>query len=425
MKTVRELHDTIFGLEMELTRRYLELGVNGFSDASERAEWSRQLMAASFGRNAVIWISDGDATPKYFPSVMVRVDAFRVKDVITGSSNQDFHPAFKVGSNFYSRLWIGKYQATTITSNAKVLALSLRGMDPAVSLSFDTAKAYCANNGSRHHLMTAAEWAAITLRCRAHGFQPRGNNYYGRDSADADSAENYGVPTYFSSEKIARVGTGTGPMSWADDGSPLGIWDLNGNVREWLAGLRFAAGEIQVVANNDAAADGADLTRDSALWKALAAADGALMSPEVTFSADDSDATDAGVGATCRMSPAAANGSTVITINTSVANPTVDSQYVYSAFDDIDVDGVNVATCHEILQSLAIAPQNPGGNTHGGDTFYLRCPEAGTGDAYVETIPYRGGHWANAGNAGVFYSNCSPPRSYSSHTLGFRPAFLG
>ena len=33
--------------------------------------------------------------------------------------------------------------------------------------------------------MTNAEWAYLALKCKAQGFQPRGNNNYGADISDA------------------------------------------------------------------------------------------------------------------------------------------------------------------------------------------------------------------------------------------------
>ena len=73
--------------------------------------------------------------------------------------------------------------------------------------------------------------------------------------------------------------TGSGPASWRHNGLPHGIADLNGNVWEWLGGFRVNEGEIQVLANNDAADNTKDQSAGSALWKAIKASDGTLVAP--------------------------------------------------------------------------------------------------------------------------------------------------
>ena len=42
-------------------------------------------------------------------------------------------------------------------------------------------------------------------------------------------------------------------VTWSHDGTPAGIWDLNGNVSEWVGGIRTVYGELQVLVNNNAA----------------------------------------------------------------------------------------------------------------------------------------------------------------------------
>ena len=53
-------------------------------------------------------------------------------------------------------------------------------------------------------------------------------------------------------------------MGWSHDGTPFGIWDLNGNVWEWVGELRIVDGEIQVIPDNDAADDGNPTNRQMA-----------------------------------------------------------------------------------------------------------------------------------------------------------------
>ncbi|MCP6237317.1 hypothetical protein NL436_27935, partial [Klebsiella pneumoniae] len=73
-----------------------------------------------------------------------------------------------------------------------------------------------------------------------------------------------------------RTLTGAGPVTWRHDGTPAGIADLVGNIWEFTPGLRLVDGEIQVLANNDAAT-ASDFT-DAAPWKAVLQ-DGSLVAP--------------------------------------------------------------------------------------------------------------------------------------------------
>jgi len=99
---------------------------------------------------------------------------------------------------------------------------------------------------TEYHLITAYEWASLAyLACMIWGEErragtdyPKGNNDWGKDTDDADSEENYGiedpVKAGYDGHDIARVLTGSGPNSWSLTGHPLGVWDLNGNVYEWI-----------------------------------------------------------------------------------------------------------------------------------------------------------------------------------------------
>ena len=53
---------------------------------------------------------------------------------------------------------------------------------------------------------------------------------------------------------------------------------------EWQAGIRFVWGELQILANNDAADPDNPQNETSVCWKAINAADGSLVEPECTVS---------------------------------------------------------------------------------------------------------------------------------------------
>ena len=113
-----------------------------------------------------------------------------------------------------------------------------------------------------YHLVTAYEWASMAyLACMIFGDKrragidlPKGNNNYGRDYQDADSPENYGMRDPVEPgtlDGIDRVLTGSGPNSWSLTGHPLGVWDLNGNVWEWIDLLMGGGNSIAGVGGSD------------------------------------------------------------------------------------------------------------------------------------------------------------------------------
>lgn len=336
---------------------------------------------------------------KGLPSVMVRIPKFKISDVIAGGSNST-HPAFIVNGIEVPEIYISKFQ--NVIHNGR--AYSLPGEDPKTSINFDTARQACEAKGPGWHLMTNAEWAAIALWCRKNSLMPKGNNNYGKDTSESTfvaiptSDSNGG--TYDTGDTIGRVATGTGPVTWSHNGEVTGIWDLNGNVWEWIGGYRTVDGEIQILPNNDAAdADNSQLV-DSTKWKAIMP-DGTLVAP--------------GTAGTLKWDYTAANptGQQPFRLNTTIEFPAADdTPYGGISFSALTAaSGVNVP---EILKALALFPADTG--DHGGDYIYMRNRG--------ERLAYRGGRWFIGSAAGVFSLDGSFPRSIVSTGIGFRSAFI-
>ena len=335
------------------------------------------------------------------PSIMVRFDKGTIADVITGGS-ENTHPAFSVNGVEIPHFWYSKYQNVRIKgSDGLYRAYSLPLQDPQCAINFDTARGYCENKGNGWHLATNAEWAWIALQCRMNGFMPRGANYYGVDGSRRDEK---GIATLIDTAKnqVNRVATGSGPKSWAHNNHASGVWDMNGNVNEWIGGYRTVDGEIQVIPYNNAADKNNPQIASSTLWKAMLP-DGSLVDP--------------GTAGTLKWDYLADPGTESATLNfrlnTTLEFPqSVDAPYGGRAFHSIPcADGV---TAPEMLKALALFPADSG--DHGGDYFYVR--------PYGERLAYRGGNWGGGSSSGVFYLYGYYPRANSYTILGFRSAFV-
>ena len=336
--------------------------------------------AATGGKNTVLYDDKGN------PSIMVVIPKFNIADVITGGAATP-HPAFIVNGVVKDAIYVSKYQ--NVVSDSRAYSLPMQ--DPANSLSFDSAKTNCQNKGQGWHLMTNAEWAAIALWCKKNNYMPRGNNNYG---SDVGASHEVGKQTYYDSGagKTGRVATGSGPAAWAHDNTNEGIFDLNGNVWEWVGGMRLNAGEIQIIKENDAAIYNADQTATSALWKALLA-DGSLVAP--------------GTADTLKWDYVASKIQLCKTI-------TVQADASRSnTFETTAVEGT--VTPPEILKALALHPVD---SSHGGDYIYMNN---GVG---LERLPFRGGIWTLGAGAGVFALFLITPRSNVGAYFGFRSAFV-
>lgn len=301
--------------------------------------------------------------------------ALRYMDDLGIGSAHVPHPAFKINDKILPKIYLPAYISTVKGGRA----YSLPNQEPAVNVNFDQAKQYCENNGAGFHLMTAAEWGLVHNLLTAADIHPRGNTAQGKSHVHAYER---GVMSAGGNRTL----TGTGDKSWSTDMQGGGINDFVGNVNKWLGGFRLYNGELQVIADNNAAITGTDQSANSAAWKAILP-DGSLVAP--------------GTAGTLKFdysgTPAAGTGNFYIstTIEHQQEN---DNAYGYCDFASMKVkSGVNIP---DVLKALAIYPMATSATGHGG--FWFRNNG--------ERLLNRGGNYGYGGYAGEALGDLLDPR---------------
>lgn len=356
------------------------------------------------------------------------------------------HPAFIINGSEVDRRLIGIYKASAPVSGK---ALSLPNMPPLVNLGADELLTQIKAAGTSFSPKTVADSGLLLLLARKYNWVPKGNNDYGVHYADGtkwaagasvvatnvrifqgvaytcvanhttawetrpDVAKHLwtrghrvgGIPVASTISSSNPNGlttlTGSGPASWNLNGMPNGITDLNGNCYDQDYGYRVNDGELQILANNNAADPSADISAGSTAWKAILPNVGdvgyTLVAP--------------GTAGTLKWDK---NGSAP-KLDTVINTRTVDSEQLIVAFTSLTRNETNIPYVPSILQELGIFPIS-GDDTTG--TVYYR------NHAGVEYFPRRGGNYSIAPNAGLGCVSCISARSNVYASYGVRCACL-
>ena len=319
---------------------------------------------------------------------MVKIPKMSWADLGVGTSTDPF-PAFVNGSTVKDYIEIGKYQATVQNERA----YSLPDRDPTAYIDFDTSFNACAKGG-KFHLITRLEWMAVALWCLKNGRQPLGNNNRGKDITE-------NVVTAIPSGTEYVTLNGTGPVTWSHNGLADGIYDMNGNVWEWVSGVRMVYGELQVLSRDgtfDNCAEDTSLSvaADSPYWYAIDGTSGKLITPN-------------GSGTT-------ANSVKLNYVNGQwrwTANEITQSHHS-SSFFLTSCDASVSDAAQLVLMALGMI-KPPTLTEDNGDWLFADTTKA-------ETFPYSGGDWSQGTRSGIFTTSLDWDGNYSFNTASARLA---
>jgi hypothetical protein len=262
---------------------------------------------------------------------------------------------------------------------------------------------------------------ARALLAKKRGTQPRGNTSYGKDY---EKTMEHGIPglTRESNGNPQRTLTGSGGNAWYDDGNAAtGVADYVGNVWEWQGGNRLVDGEIQIIPDNNAAADTANLQAAPCTtshghtaacpgqeWRSIYSG-GELMipGPANTYKYTWGPVNNAG-----------SDEWHLVCGDTVGASETERSQM----FGSLKAGVGAVNNIPWLLKALGFFPDGvladyaaPGSTGGRGRTY---------GRNVGERLPVRGGYWTSASTAGLFALGMDHARSAVGSTVGSRLAFV-
>ncbi len=367
---------------LPITSRLIQwLQANGYTEGADLIEQSAYLP----NNYAIL-----DANNNYNQMVEIPRKNFDPTNLFASAT---IHPAFTTNST-QKRVFIGKGQAVDDGNGHPV---SWMNNIPKNSLTFDQELAACAqlNNGSTitgFHQMTNAEFALIQeiSKNQLGTTELYGNNNWGQDIDAKDVTFRLNVPAAFTDHvSDGKSYTGSGGHRTSHNYQPDGIFDLNGNVWERVGGMKIVNGEIQILANNDAADYTKDQSSTSTIYKAILD-DASLVTPGTTGTLKFSTA-----GNITKVAPA------------SIASD--------KPFESIgcEADVSSTSAGIALLKTLGIYPYTTGLNS---DHFWF--------NTNGEFVPLRGGYWGAGSNAGLFALGLLNTRSDAYWSLGFRLAFV-
>ena len=333
------------------------------------------------------------------PSVMVYIPKFKMNQVIAGGSDK-VHPAFIVNGVERDGFYISKYLNTEIDGRGYSIPAAVPRNCVGIVSSLDM----CNAKGRGWHLTTIQEWGAVALWCKKNGHLPYGNNDYGRDRRESVFKA---IPVTNVENGKDRVLTGTGPVSWSHDNTPSGIWDLNGNLSEWVSGYRAVFGEIQVLPDNDGADNLNSQEAGSAAWRAIDAATGGYIVP-------DGNGTTKGSVKLDFIDDHFLGWGSKWVISTEIKDKSPALRRCDLSF--INCDDTIGSEAKELLIAFGMIADDPLYDYKEQYVYHI--------NGIPECFMYRGGYWGSGSFAGVFCWSNSWGREHEYEGNGFRASYV-
>lgn len=327
-------------------------------------------------------------------SVMVKIPRQTYAQLGLGDSDK-VHPAFIVNGKTVDAIYISKYENVI----EEGLAYSLPMKKPAVSMNYDEAQDACTKKGRGWHLMTKAEWALLAQWCLNQGKLPKGNCSFGKDLKENGYQA---LPATESDGRVNLVLTGTGPCSWSHNGELSGIWDLKGNLGEWVSGARTFYGELQLLVDNNGADGENSQSAGSCEWKAVNGLTGEFCTPDGKGTTENS------------LKLEYADGKWNWTIKQEITHT---DKFYGCPFAEIQCGQEVGAAAVQMLQAYGFLKTDSEKDAYEGACFYA---DSGAEEKFFGC----GGHYKHGVEAGVFCAHGTTARTAVSATRGFRSAFV-
>lgn len=343
------------------------------------------------------------------PSIFAKFPKVKSSD-LDPSLPEHTHPAFVIGGQEEDTILIGKYKNAELSEDGTLF--SLPNLPPRVSMTYDEhlARMRAAGNGASG--LTIADHGLMVLMAHKRRWFQHGNNAYGSclgaglHSEWYDDGHDYVAGVYVTFRgwyyqclthhkssielrpdkspghwiRRKQVGgtlyggtlyedalygnfitlNGSGPLEWYLFGDITGPCDVVGNCTEMVYGLRLVNCEIQILGDNNDAADAEADISPYGTWKAIL--------PSKT--GNDYTLVNPGTSGTVHY---------VTDQNGEVMLDTVEPEFSdddtgFSYFKDIKVNTANMPYVPSILYELGLAPI-PGTTVHGTMEFNLTREE--------------------------------------------------
>ena len=180
------------------------------------------------------------------------------KAIATGTDEMFLFPNWLGAATIGDAFWFGRHlasksDATSSAAGSSSTPTSRKNVVPWCSVDFPTAKAACSNKGTGWHIVQNREWSNIAMWCKEMSIYPTGNSVSGVDGM--------GVAHTADPTTSGRALTSTGAITSSHNLLSNGIFDMVGNVWEWIDGCQLINGVLHIFdANNNLVSTGINPT---------------------------------------------------------------------------------------------------------------------------------------------------------------------